>query len=150
MTPETAKKNLAMRMSDSGIPLNSLTASQGVRLMLAFYRDVRADGCELDEDGDMLLFQWGTYDFGEGESFQFNITRQFIVAEEEDDAAISQLSLTFHFAPSARMKALSNGNRWCGTPSDLEEFEVFITESKAHQEIGSARPANVTLDYGGM
>jgi hypothetical protein len=29
--------------------------------MLELYSDVRADGCDLEQDGDMLLYQWGTY-----------------------------------------------------------------------------------------
>ena len=29
----------------------------------------------------MLLYQWGTYDWGEGKYFQIDITRQFILGE---------------------------------------------------------------------
>ncbi len=130
--------------------MDGLTPVQGIRLMLDFYRDVRADGCELDEDGDMLLFQWGTYDFGDGRSFQFDLTRQLTVAEpeEDDDSAMSQLSFTFHFTPSAQFDALKDGNRWCSTPDELEDFETFITGSDAHRAVATARPAKVTLEYG--
>jgi hypothetical protein len=153
MTPKTAKNELEERIKQSGTSMSSLMPAQGVRLMLDFYRDVRADGCELDEDGDMLLFQWGTYDFGEGRLFQFNITRQFTVAEPEDgddDSATSQLSFTFHFMPSAQLDALEDGNRWCSSPAELEDFEEFITDGDAHRAVATARPAKVTLEYGGV
>ena len=33
---------------------------RGIEALLAFYEEDRAEGCLIDEDGDMLLFQWGT------------------------------------------------------------------------------------------
>jgi hypothetical protein len=150
MKPKNAKKELEKVVKKSGTPMSSLTPAQGVRIMLDFYRDVRADGCELEEDGDMLLFQWGTHDCGEGESFQFDITRQFMLSESEDDDAISQLSFTFHFKPSPELAKLEDGNQWCSTPDDLEELESFITGSAAHAAVATARPAKVTLEYGGV
>jgi hypothetical protein len=152
MTPKNAKQELEKR-KDSSTPISSLTPVQGIRLMLDFYRDVRVDGCELDEDGDTVLVQWGTYDFGEGRSFQFDLTRQFTAAElkdEDDDSAMSQLSFTFHFTPSAQFEALKDGNRWCRTPDELKDFEAFITGSDAHRAVATAPPQKVTLEYGGV
>ena len=63
-------------------------------MMLAFYGSVRFDDVDLAADGDMLLYQWGAYDWGEGESFEFDITRQLILGTGEDED-IFQLSLTF-------------------------------------------------------
>ena len=53
--------------------------------MLRFYGDESVAGCRDDGAGDMLLYQWGTYDWGAGESFEFDITRQLIFADDEDD-----------------------------------------------------------------
>lgn len=145
MKPEKAQQELQKRIQKSGTPMSGLTPAQGIRLMLDFYRDVRAKDCELDDDGDMLLFQWGTYDFGKGRSFRFDITRQFIV-EDEDDSPMSQLSFVFHFAPSAQLGALK-GNRWCGTLDELDDFETFITGADAYRAVAAARPEKVTLDY---
>ena len=150
MKSKNAKKELEKLIKKSGIAMSSLTPAQGVRLMLDFYRDVRADGCELDGDGDMVLFQWGTYDFGEGKSFQFDLTRQFMVAESEHDDAMSQLSFTFHFTPSAELAKLKDGNKWCSTLDELEEFESFITDSGAYGVVATAQPMKVTLNYGGV
>jgi len=55
MTPENAKTELEKRIKQSGVAMSELTPAQGIRLMLDFYRDVRADHCEIEEDGDMLL-----------------------------------------------------------------------------------------------
>ena len=42
--------------------INSLGGA--IELMTAFSREVRADDCNMDADGDMLLFQWGLSDCG--------------------------------------------------------------------------------------
>jgi len=146
--PEDAKQELERRIKASGTPIECLTPAQGIRLMLDFYRDIRADGCELDKDGDTLLFQWGTHELGEGHSFRFDITRQFNLVETEDeDAAMSQLSLTVHFAPSVELEAFQDGDRWCSTPDGLEDFEAFICSGETFRSVGYARGVKVTLDY---
>ncbi|HTR40721.1 MAG TPA: hypothetical protein VMH87_03825 [Pseudomonadales bacterium] len=149
MTPESAKEEFEDRIKRSGVPISHLTPGQGMCLMLDYFKGVRADDCEAD-DGDMLLFQWGTNNWGGGPSFQFNLTRQFIKShgeDEDDDAAISQLSFTFHFTPSAQFDAMKSGNRWCRTLDELPGFEAFITSSDVYQSVQALRPVKVTLDY---
>ena len=146
MTPQNSKAELKKRIGQSGIA--ALTPVQGIRLMLDFYKEVRAEDCEPDEDGDMLLFQWGTYDWGQGRAFQFDITRQFIVSEDEDNDAISQLSFKFHFMPSAGLDAIKGGNRWCSGPDELADFEAFIIASDAYRAVQALQPSKVTLEYG--
>ena len=77
-----------------GATIDNLGHDEAVQLMLDFYREVRADDCDLDAGGDMLLFQWGTYDWGSGEAFEYDITRQLIREPYYDE--ILQLSLTFN------------------------------------------------------
>jgi hypothetical protein len=91
------------------VNLSSSTARNGLAQMLAFYASVPATGCG-GPDGDMLLFQWGTYDWGKGRHFELNITRQFIEQGLEDDDAISQLSLTYRFTPNPELDALADSN----------------------------------------
>src|SRR5260370_27897402 len=103
MKVASAKKRFQQLIKAKALQLSSLSPAEGITLMLALYQDERADGCEIDEDGDMLLYQWGCYDWGQGETFEFNITRQFMdgAGEEED---IRQLSLTFKFKPSESLR----------------------------------------------
>ena len=81
--------------------------------MLAFYKEVRARGCPVEKDGDMLLFQYGTYDWkmGEGDFFEFDITRQLIRGTADDDNMF-QLRLVFKFKPTRSLRKLQGG-RWC-------------------------------------
>jgi hypothetical protein len=151
MTPKNAKQELEARITRAGTPLADVTPAQGIRLMLDFYRSLRADGCPLDEDGDMLLYQWGTYGASNGPSFQCDITRQFIISQiddEDSEPAMSQLSLTFHFPPSETNEALGKGSRWCSSPDELAKFESFITGGAVYGAVNSLSLAKVKIEYG--
>jgi hypothetical protein len=87
-------------------------------------------GCT-NENGDKLLFQWGTYDWGDGTQFEINITRQFIESAAEDDDAISPLQLTFKFPTDKDAAALGDGNRWCHPQAEVQQFREFIFSSQA-------------------
>ena len=114
--------------------------------MTDFYRSHRADDCELDQDGDMLLFQWGTYDWGQGRWFEFNITRQFMLTEGEDEG-IFQLSVTLKYSPAAEFDALLSGNQWCHCPSELPDFIEYIFASKPMRSIAQLPCSNAILEY---
>jgi hypothetical protein len=127
MKVDDAEAELTKRLA--GAPL---TPAAAVEAMLAFYRDVRADECVLEKDGDMLLFQWGTYDWGEGPRFEVDVVRQFVVEVDGEDG-ISGLHVTFRFAPDDETKALGAANRWCPSPAGLSEFRAFIEQSAAYR-----------------
>ena len=121
------------RCGDKGTPQ---TPRSGLARMCAFYREIRADDADLEADGDMLLFQWGTYDWGHGALFEVGIVRQLIQRGAEDDD-IWQLDLTYLFNPSDALIALGEGNRWCACPADLPAFELFLMAHPAVEAVGS-------------
>ncbi len=133
-----------------GQNVEDLDAGQAVSAMLDFYRSTRAADVEdLSDGGDMLLFQWGTFDWGDGPTFQYDITRQFIVRGiDEPDEAIWQLSLTLHFSPDAQNAALEFGDRWCDDPAGIEGFDSFIASSAATAYARTNAPARVELTLG--
>ena len=141
MKPDAALKRFLARIELDESSLRSLLAADGIEAMLAFYTEERAQGCSLDEDGDMLLYQWGIHDWGEGESFELDITRQFIDAKR----VFRQLSLRFKFAVSKETRAAGNSNKWCELPDDVDEFRRFIRTSKAYKVVKSLAPTSVTL-----
>ena len=95
----------------------------------------------------MLLFQWGTYDLGEGRYFNLNLTRQFILEGTEGDEGIFQLGFTFLYTPSPTLEVLRDGNRWCSSPAGLPEFQRYVTSSEAYRVAAGQVPAKVRLTY---
>lgn len=102
----------------------------------------------MEADGDMLLYQWGIYNWGNGECFELNITRQLMLNEGEDND-IRQLSLTFKFNPTDLLRGLDSGNKWCYDLQQLEEFENYINQLAAFQALSQSRPDAVELNYSG-
>jgi hypothetical protein len=115
-----------------GWSVEAVEPRRAAMTMIDWYAEVRADDAAgIDDDGDMLLFQWGTYDWGEGRSFEVGITRQLILASAEDDDAIWQLSMTFRYTPAEATDALAKGHHWCYRPSDAAEFRSLLAGHQA-------------------
>src|SRR5579871_4801619 len=112
MKPETAATEFVDFLARRTLVRGDLTPNQGVSAMLAYYKEHRAEGCSFDRDADMLLYQWGTYDWGRGEFFELDITRQLIL-DDGEDVDIWQLRLTFKFKPTGVLRDFDSGNRWC-------------------------------------
>ena len=145
-----------------GVMIEQLATAEAIDLMTAFYREVRADDCELEADGDMLLFQWGVYNqwAGEGdvfdikrqgELFEYDITRQLIPVpegpDEESDSFIGQLSLTLKFLPTAALRSIQAGNQWCPLPAELEDFLAFVRGCEATAAVSGLNPVAVSLTF---
>jgi hypothetical protein len=123
MVPSKAASAFRQFLRDHGIDIDTAALDEIVGAMLDFYARVPASGLAATE-GDMLLFQFGVHDRGDGEHFEFNITRQFITDGEDGD--MSQLRCTVYYEPTTTLRAIGSGNRWCGSPDGLPEFKSFI------------------------
>ena len=133
------RRLLATRTTD----VSKQSVREGIEAMLEFYRTERADDCSLEDDGDMLLFQWGTRDWGQGLQFELNITRQFIRGEGDDDDDIWQLSLTYFFPQNA----IEGGDRWCYSPDEVEDFARFVRSHDAYAAVAHSAPIRVQLNF---
>lgn len=114
--------------------------------MIAFFVTIKPEGCD-PNDGDMLLYQWGTYDWGQGKHFELDITRQFVEQEREDDDAISQLNITYKFEPTAQLEALGAGNRWCEGPAEIETMRAYIFSSSPYITVVDCKAIRVDVTY---
>ena len=132
-------------MRRRGATVDNLAHDGAVQLMLDFYRDVRAEDCDLEAGGDMLLFHWGTYDRGEGEAFEYDIKRQLI--REPYDDEILQLSLTLKYRPTQALRHVVSGNRWCEHAEELSGFAAFIRACEASMIVAGERPFAIDLEF---
>jgi hypothetical protein len=146
MKPVESPVAFASFVSSRGMTVSLCTPRQGVELMLEFYQSTKPDGCDAP-NGDMLLYQWGTYDWSKGRHFELNITRQFIEDGLQDDDAISQLSFTFHFDPTAELDRLGDGSRWCDGPSEFSTIRDFVLSSTAFLAVADQAAGAVELGH---
>ncbi|MES2288005.1 MAG: hypothetical protein V4547_20120 [Bacteroidota bacterium] len=119
-------------LSENKIDEKNLDISQLVNCFTKFYESIKFDGLTNRLEADMLLVQWGTFDWGEGENFEFNLTRQFIISHSVDDEEICQLSFTAYFKPTEQFHLINSENYWCESINELGSFTTFIYASKAY------------------
>ena len=151
MKPNEAKEEFEKFVAEAGAVVSEFKPIDGVRLMLDFYQQERVEGCDLQADGDMLLYQWGVHEWSQqGPLFEFNLTRQLVDNEGENGENQTQLSLTCYFTPTPALTAIKPGSKWCATPDELAGFEYFIVKSTAFLAVGKLRPENVALTFGEM
>jgi hypothetical protein len=146
MKSADGEDHFVAHLAHTGQSLSGVRPAAGIAAMISFYSNVRAEDCDIQNGGDMLLFQWGTYDWGEGEHFEFDITRQFIGASGEDED-IWQLSLTFKFPPENLLRELADGNRWCHGLDELTAFETFVLNSPACAAVADRVETSPELDF---
>jgi len=125
---------------------SELLFDEGIVTMLTFYRSVKAlDAVPTDEDGDSLLFQWGTYSAKGSESvFEAEITRQVIYPDGEDQD-MWQLHFIFSFPLTAQLEELDEGHRWCFDHEGLDEFEEWIKSGSVFRACSRVQPTSVEL-----
>ena len=109
-------------LAEHGSDLQHLDVRTAVGIVTDWYQSQRIDGLD-PTTGDMLLFQWGAMDLGQGPSFHFDLVRQFILDDEFGDDAIWQLHLTLHYPAD---DSLGRGNHWCDSPADVDDFRRTI------------------------
>ena len=148
-----------MKLEDIHALLQDLTEVERVgpeRLfarVIELYRTLRLADTSIDADGDMLLFQWGTYDWGQGPSFELDLTRQSIVVatddvpDDENQGEMFQLRCCLHYPPSGLL-ALGAGNRWCHSPEELAEFTEYVFGHPAVTATKALVPRELELHVG--
>lgn len=112
------------------ILIPKLQAKKGTGLLmeqLNLYRSVDFENYQKPQQ-DMLLFQWGIYDCGDGELFELDVTRQ-LSGNAEDE--IEHCHCTLFFKSNAILSELGEGNIWCQSLQHLKSFESIITQHPA-------------------
>lgn len=122
------------------------TPQTAIDAFVEHFRQARYAGCDPADDADMLLFQYGVYDWGKGAHFEVDFVRQFIVGIETDDHQMEQLHLTFFFEPELG-KSLERFSLWSIDCSDLDDFADRVRESPGFQLAESQPPAKWELRH---
>ncbi|HEY4187918.1 MAG TPA: hypothetical protein VGP07_22775 [Polyangia bacterium] len=146
MKSRKALRELKQYLRRAGDEYTPNTPRAGIEKMASFYNDVRVDDVDLESDGDMLLFQWGTYDWGDGPTFEVGITRQLIRGTGEDDE-IWQLHLTYRFPPSEALVAIGDGDCWCTRPAEAASFVQVMMAHPVIAAVGSRDDGLARLEY---
>jgi len=123
--------------------------------LLDVFAVTRVLGCDIENGGDMLLFQWGTYGAGSEERFDIDLTRQLskeVVLDPDQpglvDTELHQLSVTFRFAPTDELRQLEDGDRWCDNPEGVAAFAEYVLASGPMAAVGHRQDGELELWQG--
>ena len=95
------------------------------------------------EEEDMLLYQYGTYDWtGKGGNYEFNLTRQF---EIPDDDEFLQLSLTLLFKPEI-VGDLESDKSWSTDFEDLNKWTEHIKSTIGFKKVDGIKPDKFEIE----
>ncbi|OJJ19498.1 hypothetical protein BKI52_22075 [marine bacterium AO1-C] len=122
--------------------------TQAIEAMLEFYHTIQILPEITDPEQDMLLFQYGVYDWNDtGDAFEFNITRQVESPDPKDDEYY-QLSITLLYEPE-EMKPVEAFSSWSADTADIPTWKQQILNSEGFQQAAKHQPYSfrVELDH---
>ncbi|HWH26933.1 MAG TPA: hypothetical protein VNT53_09835 [Pseudolysinimonas sp.] len=129
-------------VTESDRTLDSPRAAETLGLVLAFYREKRAQHSSVADEGDGLLWQWGPD--ADAARFTVSLTRQLI---REDAEPIVQFTVALAYRWTPARRALGRGHEWCFDPKPpgITEFERVVRTSAAYRAVASATPTELTI-----
>ena len=130
----------------NSLDLAVIGPAAAIDIMIQWYETVRAvDAAPSDEDGDGLLFQWGTDE--QPPTFRYTLTRQ-LISRQDGEQDIWQLSLTLHYEASTESRNLP-GDRaiWCFTTAAIPAWRAAIRASAASTFVADRLPIRATLSF---
>jgi hypothetical protein len=110
-----------------------------------FYREQPFGGLDPADDADMLLFQFGCYDWGDGERFEVSLTRQF--AHRGSEGELSQLHADFYFEPEPDLRALGADDKWCQSPAQASALLADILAGPAVAAVRALQPVRREISW---
>jgi hypothetical protein len=130
--------------SATGVEPNSDPHSAVFDTMLRYYAEVRVNGCDPADDEDMLLLDWGSYDWGAGRAYEIDLSRQVLVPGRTDEAVL-QLHVVYRFPNTGDLAKIPVGNDWWGTPGTVDEFAGVLQDNVAVAAAADAAPLSVEI-----
>jgi hypothetical protein len=147
IAPKNSSTAIAKFAASKGFNLATSTPRIGLPLMFDLYTNSSASKCA-GPDCDMLLYQWGTYDWGEGRHFDLEIVRQFNEQRNPDDQGkMSQLHLAYRYEPTSALEAIIEGNFWCHEKGELAIFSANCLSSPAFAAVADLHAKSVIIRH---
>jgi hypothetical protein len=105
--------------------------------------------CDKENDGDMLLFQWGDEDFDdEPDAFYVvDFTRQFSLEKDKEYLSMKQLEVCYYYNKSDIPSFPKSGNKWSTSFEEIELFLEWVTTTEAYLAIQNTKPVKQTITY---
>lgn len=105
--------------------------------MVEFYKKTRAEDCNLEEDGDMLLFEWSKE--------SLSIKRQLIVEGKEEEG-FWILCVAFYYSQNC-LEVKESSNSWCVHPEQIDKFQEEILHKLKEIDSKNRKPSKTKVEF---
>lgn len=140
MNEETFLESFTNYLQEKGLSESSLSLDLFPQIFIEYFQEIKFEEVEEENDGDMILFQYGIYNWGKGRVFELNFTRQFCEVFPEVEAhQIFQLGVTFYYN-SESFTELTSLTKWSNEFESMREFENVITHSDGFKSAIKTNP----------
>jgi len=128
----------------AGIDVHNDPHTEVFDTLLRFYAQVRVNGCDPADDEDMLLLDWGSYDWGEGRAYEVDLSRQVVLPGRTDEAVV-ELHVVYRFPNTGELAKIPVGNDWWGSPGSVDDFAEALKSNVAVAAAAGAEPLSVEI-----
>ncbi len=144
LDPQDLKAGFDHFAKVTGVDLETDPCRTVFDAMLRYYADVRVNGCDPGDDEDMLLVDWGSYDWGDGRAYEVDLSRLVVLPGRTDDDVV-QLHIVYRFPNEGALAKIPVGNDWWGSPSKVAEFEEVLKNNVALVAAGDTKALSVEI-----
>jgi hypothetical protein len=136
-------KNKLKQIVKSHLADNNISPEIAIDAMIEFYGQNKSQTPAETPDNDMLLFQYGSYDWdGKGKKFELDITRQ--ITDPKDDE-FYQISLTLYYKTDD-IGDIKSFNLWSIDKSTIADWITTIKSTEGFKQATSATPFHYKVD----
>jgi hypothetical protein len=142
-----AETSFRRYLDTRGLHIDDGDAVDIILALIDWYEAERAEGTvAIKDDGDQLLFQWGTFGWEGGAAFEVGISRQLIGLDA--DVSIRELALVFRYPATDETGQLDDDAWWCRGPEDVPGFRTDVTSTDVMALVKRETPAARRLAFG--
>ena len=128
LTKDIVENTFKQKVNDLVTDKNRLVVNELFQLVIDFYKEYQIQNVDSTiPDNDMLLFEYGIYDWQDekGENFTISIVRQFYIEDEESDG-FSQLHLVLYFDKDEFKGVEASANKWSVDFENIDEWKQYV------------------------
>jgi len=113
-------------------------SDDAIKKFFKFFQENKIKEKLEDKEEDMMLFQYGNYDWqdGKGKEFSFDLTRQF---DDPNQDEFIQLSLVLYYDVK-EIGEIESFNSWSTEVHDLKAWETLIKGTKGYKKSKNLTP----------
>lgn len=128
----------------TGVDLGGDPHARVLDAMLRFYAEVRVNGCDPADDEDMLLLDWGSYDWGQGRAYEIDLSRQVVLPGRGAEAVV-ELHVVYRFPNTGDLARIPVGNDWWGSAGSVDDFAEVLRSNVAVSAAAEAEPLSLEI-----